>query len=78
MYEAQGQLVGAGSVRNEMYLKDQESRRIRETTIGQNIDNRIASLTEQIERLQRVKMQLADPSGLLNVAIEDLRFAMNY
>jgi hypothetical protein len=47
-------------------------------TLAENIDYRIASLQNQVERLQKVKQLLASPAGLLSVPIEDLRFAMNY
>lgn len=47
-------------------------------TLLENIDYRIASLKDQVERLERVKELLGAPAGLLNVPIDDLRFAMNY
>lgn len=47
-------------------------------TIGQNIDDRIAALRQEIERLQGVKAQLQSGASLLDVRIEDLRSAMNY
>lgn len=47
-------------------------------TLSQNIDDRIKHLQEQVERLTRVKQLLGEPAGLLNVPIDDLRFAMNY
>ena len=47
-------------------------------TLAQNIDMRIEMLNSQVERLQKVKILLSEPAGMLNVPIEDLRFAMNY
>lgn len=47
-------------------------------TLSQNIDDRIEMLETQVARLKNVKSLLADPAGILNVPIEDLRFAMNY
>lgn len=47
----------------------------RNTTVAQNIDNRIASLQEQIERLQAVKAKLATGT-ILDVSLEDLQMAM--
>jgi hypothetical protein len=47
-------------------------------TLAQNIDQRIAMLEQQVDRLTRVKVLLAEPAGILNVPIDDLRFAMNY
>lgn len=50
----------------------------RDTTVSKNIDRQIEDLTKQIERLQKLKVSLSEPGGLLNVSIQDLRFAMNY
>lgn len=47
----------------------------RNTTISQNIDNRIQHFQEQIERLQTVKAKLAGGS-LLDVSLDDLQLAM--
>ncbi len=47
-------------------------------TLAQNIDYRIESMKSQIARLEQVKQLLAEPAGMLNVPLEDLRFAMNY
>lgn len=47
----------------------------RDTTVAQNIDNRIASLREQIERLELVKQKLSRGT-ILDVSIEDLQMAM--
>lgn len=47
----------------------------RNTTVSENIDNRIASLQEQIERLQLVKTKL-ESGSILNVPLEDLQMAM--
>lgn len=47
-------------------------------TVSQNIDFRIADLRNQIERLERTKAILAEPGGILNVPLDDLRFAMSY
>jgi uncharacterized small protein (DUF1192 family) len=47
-------------------------------TLAQNIDQRIAAMKSQVERLERVKALLAEPAGILNVPIDDLRFAMSY
>ena len=47
-------------------------------TLSQNIDRRIIEMQCQIQRLEFVKQQLAKPSGILEIPIDDLRFAMNY
>ena len=47
----------------------------RNTTVAENIDNRVASLQQQIERLQAVKAKLATGS-ILDVPLEDLQMAM--
>lgn len=47
----------------------------RNTTVAQNIDNRISNLREQIERLETVKQKLARGT-ILDVSIEDLQMAM--
>lgn len=47
-------------------------------TIGQNIDQRIANLRAEIERLEGVRKQLENGASLLDVRIEDLRQAMSY
>lgn len=51
---------------------------IKSPTLSQNIEFRINSLENQVERLKRVKELLAEPGGIFNVPIDDLRFAMNY
>lgn len=52
------------------------SRGHRNTTVGQNIDNRIQQLREEIARLEVVKAKLAQPTGLLDVPLNDLAMAM--
>ena len=47
----------------------------RNTTVAENIDNRVQSLREQIERLEAVKEKLASGS-ILDVPLEDLQMAM--
>jgi uncharacterized small protein (DUF1192 family) len=47
----------------------------RETTVAQNIDNRIASLREQIARLDAVKQKLSRGT-ILDVSLEDLQMAL--
>lgn len=47
-------------------------------TLSQNIDMRISNLENQIQRLKKVRQLLSEPTGILNVPIDDLRFAMNY
>ena len=51
---------------------------MRSLTVGENIDQRIADLEDQVVRLKRVREQLQSPTGLLGVSIQDLRYAMNY
>lgn len=47
----------------------------RQTTVAQNIENRIAGLREQISRLEEVKQKLARGT-ILDVSLEDLQMAM--
>jgi uncharacterized small protein (DUF1192 family) len=47
----------------------------RNTTVAENIDNRIASLQEQIERLETVKAKLSKGT-ILDVSLDDLAMAM--
>ena len=47
-------------------------------TLSQNIDRRIIEMQRQIQRLEYVKQQLVKPGGILEIPIDDLRFAMNY
>lgn len=47
----------------------------RETTVAQNIDNRISSLREQIARLEAVKQKLSRGT-ILDVSLEDLQMAL--
>ena len=47
----------------------------RETTVAQNIDNRIAGLREQIARLESVKAKLSRGT-ILDVSLEDLQMAL--
>jgi ferritin-like metal-binding protein YciE len=46
-------------------------------TLAQNIEQRIAMLEDQVTRLKSVKEKLSTGS-ILDVPIDDLRFAMNY
>lgn len=46
-------------------------------TLAENIDQRIAMMEEQVKRLKSVKEKLASGS-MLDVPIDDLRFAMSY
>lgn len=46
-----------------------------DTTVSQNIDNRIAQLREQIARLEAVKTKLSRGS-ILDVSLHDLQLAM--
>lgn len=70
MYEEQ--MIGKTCDRNVIgYIQ-------KDVTLAQNIDNRILHLKDQVTRLERTKALLAEPGGLLNVPIDDLRFAMNY
>jgi len=46
-------------------------------TLSQNIDRRIADMQQQIARLNKVR-DLLEKGLLLEVPIEDLRFAMSY
>ena len=47
----------------------------RNTTVAQNIDNRILSLQEQIGRLESVKKKLSTGT-ILDVSLDDLQMAM--
>ena len=67
---AQGAIMGYAE-----QVKQQVSLGHRNTTVAQNIDNRIASLQEQIDRLQVVKSKLATGT-ILDVSLEDLQMAM--
>lgn len=66
MAQTTGQIIGAGQdIRHN-------------PTLAQSIDHRVAMLEQQIDRLNRVKSLLAEPAGILNVPVDDLRFAMSY
>lgn len=47
----------------------------RQTTVAQNIDNRISGLREQIARLEEVKQKLSRGT-ILDVSLEDLQMAL--
>lgn len=47
----------------------------RQTTVAQNIENRIAGLREQIARLEEVRQKLARGT-ILDVSLEDLQMAL--
>jgi uncharacterized small protein (DUF1192 family) len=47
----------------------------RETTVAQNIENRISGLREQIARLEAVKQKLSRGT-ILDVSLEDLQMAL--
>lgn len=64
MGKAQSALVGGSALISS-----------RNVTVAENIDNRIANLREQIERLEAVKEKLAHGS-ILDVSLEDLSMAM--
>lgn len=65
--QALGQIAGTGK------LVDYKS-----PTLSESIDRRIEVLKAQIAQLELVKAELAKPGGMLNVPIEDLRFALSY
>jgi hypothetical protein len=46
-------------------------------TLRENIDQRIMQLEDNIKRLEKVRGLLAE-GWMLDIPIEDLRFAMNY
>lgn len=71
-----GENTKAGLV--DYYCNLNESARKESPTLAENIDLRIARLKNEVTRLERVKVLLSEPTGLLNVPIDDLRFAMNY
>lgn len=60
--ECAGQMIGA-------------DRLDRNPTVGENIDNKIAMLRAEIERLEKSKTALAP---LMPMRIRDIRDAMNY
>lgn len=47
-------------------------------TLSANIDARIEHLEQQIVALKLVRAKLAEPGGILQIPIDDLRFAMQY
>jgi hypothetical protein len=47
----------------------------RQTTVAQNIENRISGLREQISRLEEVKQKLSRGT-ILDVSLEDLQMAL--
>lgn len=61
---AQAQLVGKNA-------------KLHSPTLAENIDDRIRSMHDQIQRLERVRSLLRE-GRMLDIPIEDLRFAMNY
>lgn len=75
MYPEPTGYQGAGAV--EMSKQAMIVGKLHSPTLAENIDNRIASMEEQIKRLTRVRSLLAE-GRILDVPIEDLRFAMNY
>lgn len=55
--------------------QDKVSRATRNTTVAENIDNRIEQLEEQVARLKAVKTKLSSGS-ILDVSLDDLAMAM--
>lgn len=78
MYE--GQIMGNSNMGLAKASADKQTAAcgvMHNPTLAENIDQRINQLESQVERLKRVKTTLATGS-MLDVPIEDLRFAMNY
>lgn len=72
MYE--GQVIGSNmALAKEKMLADVRHN----PTLAENIDQRIAAMEDQVRRLKSVKDKLATGS-MLDVPIDDLRFAMSY
>jgi hypothetical protein len=74
MNEAGQMNQAAGSMLGN-YGADKVSISSRNTTVGENIDNRITQLREQIKRLESVKDKPATGT-ILDVSLEDLGSAM--
>lgn len=60
---------------NELAVNQKISMAHQNTTVAQNIDNRIEQLQEQIDRLETVKVKLMGGS-ILDVSLNDLQMAM--
>lgn len=73
-----GAIVGGEADYADRAAKQLAHGQMMSRTIGQNIDQRIANLRVEIERLEGVRKQLENGASLLDVRIEDLRQAMNY
>lgn len=65
----------ANSTQGQAEAKYQVSLGSRNPTVAQNIDNHIASLQEQIARLEAVKTKLS-ANSILDVSLTDLQMAM--
>lgn len=63
-----GQILGGGGGAGSQYTPP---------TVLEAIDQRIESMNENIRNLQRMKNALAEPSGILKLSVNDLRFLTN-
>jgi|GEM_PF-3787866 len=75
MYE--GNAIGTAVGLQDYNAKMAACKGMQSPTLSENIEQRIAMLEQQVERLKNVKAKLLTGS-MLDVPIEDLRFAMNY
>jgi uncharacterized small protein (DUF1192 family) len=70
-------MYGNEIMKSRAYEQQVADARDNEITVVENLDLRIKSLREEVERLEAAKERLST-SGLLNVRIHDLRIATNY
>lgn len=66
-----------GEAQANLANKSTHEERMRNLTVGDNLDRQIAALQQHLEYLRGIKRNL-ESSGLLSLKIQDLRQAMQF